>query len=132
MGQEQGSLALPGRSLWLVLALESERDRQGHGQRQDLSRETVRLSVLCPPKNLTLEISYNDELSLEDAIHTALLTLKESFEGVMTEKTIELGVIELAEFSASDLTLGGFGTGLKGTPGFRKLTEEEVKDYLLL
>jgi 20S proteasome alpha/beta subunit len=66
--------------------------------------------------------SYNDDISLEDAIHTALLTLKEGFEGQLTEKTIEIGVI------------GGFGStivkGTKRTPAFRKLTESEVKDYL--
>ncbi|KEP54909.1 20S proteasome subunit alpha 2 [Rhizoctonia solani 123E] len=49
-------------------------------------------------KNMTnaktfLEKRYNDDISLEDAIHTALLTLKEGFEGQMTEKTIEIGVI---------------------------------------
>jgi 20S proteasome subunit alpha 2 len=65
-------------------------------------------------------------LSLEDAIHTALLTLKEGFEGVMTEKTIELGVISLAGFE--DKALGAHGTGLKGTPVFRKLTEAEVAE----
>ncbi|KAI0285089.1 nucleophile aminohydrolase [Russula aff. rugulosa BPL654] len=40
-----------------------------------------------------LEKRYNDDISLEDAIHTALLTLKEGFEGQMTEKTIEIGVV---------------------------------------
>ncbi|KAK4703739.1 20S proteasome subunit alpha 2, partial [Phenoliferia sp. Uapishka_3] len=75
-----------------------------------------------------LEKRYNDELSLEDAIHTALLTLKEGFEGVMTEKTIEIGIISTAGFSAEALTLGGHGTGGAGTPGFRKLTEAEVAE----
>ncbi|KAG5221840.1 Proteasome alpha type [Salix suchowensis] len=67
-----------------------------------------------------LEKRYNDDISLEDAIHTALLTLKEGFEGQMTEKTIEIGVV----------TIGG-ETG-RPTPTFRKLTEEEVRDYLAL
>jgi 20S proteasome subunit alpha 2 len=49
-------------------------------------------------------------LELEDAIHTAILTLKESFEGQMTEDNIELGVCT--------------------KDGFRKLTPPEVKDYL--
>ncbi|KAI9621130.1 hypothetical protein H4Q26_013328 [Puccinia striiformis f. sp. tritici PST-130] len=43
-----------------------------------------------------LEKRYNEELSLEDAIHTAILTLKEGFEGQMTEKTIEIGVMVLS------------------------------------
>ncbi|KAL8279545.1 hypothetical protein RQP46_008107 [Phenoliferia psychrophenolica] len=79
-----------------------------------------------------LEKRYNDDLSLEDAIHTALLTLKEGFEGVMDEKTIELGIISTAGFSEDALALGGHGTGDVGTPGFRKLTEAEVADYLQL
>lgn len=70
---------------------------------------------------------YNDDLSLEDAIHTALLTLKEGFEGVMTEKTIQLGIISTADFGEEQLG-GGHGTGAKGTPGFRKLTEAEVAE----
>ena len=32
---------------------------------------------------------YNDELELEDAVHTALLTLKEGFEGAMDHTNIE-------------------------------------------
>ena len=68
---------------------------------------------------------------MEDAIHTALLTLKEGFEGQMTEKTIEIGVITVPtpeELEALD------SDGLTGhpKPTFRKLTEEEVRDYLSL
>ncbi|KAM0791666.1 Proteasome subunit alpha type-2 [Microbotryomycetes sp. NB124-2] len=77
-----------------------------------------------------LEKRYNDDLSLEDAIHTALLTLKEGFEGVMTEKTIEIGVISTTGFDLQ--AQGGHGTGKGDTPGFRKLTESEVADYLQL
>jgi 20S proteasome subunit alpha 2 len=74
---------------------------------------------------------YNDDISLEDAIHTALLTLKEGFEGQMTEKTIEIGVITVP--TAAELEMGKIGgeTG-RPKPTFRKLTEEEVKDYLSL
>lgn len=57
-----------------------------------------------------LEKRYNDELELEDAIHTAILTLKEGFEGQMTEHNIELGIVD--------------------SNGFRRLTADEVKDYL--
>ena len=32
-------------------------------------------------------------MELEDAIHTALLTLKEGFEGEMTQDTVEIGII---------------------------------------
>ena len=38
-----------------------------------------------------LEKRYNPEMELEDAIHTALLTLKEGFEGEMTQDTVEIG-----------------------------------------
>jgi len=74
-----------------------------------------------------LEKRYNDDISLEDAIHTALLTLKEGFEGQMTEKTIEIGVVTVP--SAGDLEQGGLS---RPKPTFRKLTEEEVRDYLAL
>lgn len=72
-------------------------------------------------------LRYNDDLSLEDAIHTALLTLKEGFEGVMDEKTIELGIISTQPTDEAFKTTG-HGTGLKGSPGFRKLTEQEVAE----
>lgn len=48
---------------------------------------------------------------MEDAIHTAILTLKEGFEGQMTEKNIELGIV---------------GEDRK----FRVLSQQEVKDYI--
>ena len=55
-------------------------------------------------------LRYNADLELEDAVHTAILTLKEGFEGQMTEDNIEIGIC------TSD--------------GFRKLNRTEVKDYL--
>ena len=74
---------------------------------------------------------YNDDISLEDAIHTALLTLKEGFEGQMTEKTIEIGVVSVP--SPAELEEDKTGEKYRGlSPPFRKLTEEEVKDYLAL
>lgn len=54
---------------------------------------------------------YSDDMELEDAIHTSLLTLREGFEGEMTSSNIELGVI---------------GADRK----FRVLTAAEVSDYL--
>jgi len=57
-----------------------------------------------------LEKRYNADLELEDAVHTAILTLKEGFEGQMTEDNIEIGI--------------------STTAGFRKLTRSEIKDYL--
>lgn len=37
-----------------------------------------------------LEKRYSDEVGLEDAIHTALLTLKEGFEGQVSGSNIEV------------------------------------------
>lgn len=50
-------------------------------------------------------------MGLEDAVHTALLTLKEGFEGQVSSSNIEVGVI---------------GADRR----FRVLTEAEVADYL--
>ena len=64
---------------------------------------------------------YNDDIELEDAVHTSILTLKEGFEGQMTENSIEIGII------------GGTSTGFtegKERPLFRKLSPSEVRDYL--
>jgi 20S proteasome subunit alpha 2 len=58
-----------------------------------------------------LEKRYNDDLELEDAVHTALLTLKEGFEGAMDHTNIEVGIV------GADKT-------------FKVLTQAEVKDYL--
>jgi len=74
---------------------------------------------------------YNDDISLEDAIHTALLTLKEGFEGQMTEKTIEIGVVTVPTLEELETGKTGGETG-QPRPTFRKLSEEEVRDYLAL
>lgn len=58
-----------------------------------------------------LERRYNDEMELDDAVHIALLTLRESYEGEMNEHNIEVGVI------GEDKV-------------FRILTPAEVRDYL--
>lgn len=58
-----------------------------------------------------LERRYTDDVELEDAIHIALLTMRESYEGEMTEHNIEVGVV------GSDRV-------------FRILTPSEVRDYL--
>ncbi len=58
-----------------------------------------------------LERRYADDIELDDAIHVALLTLRESFEGEMTENNIEVGVVGEDRI-------------------FRILTPAEVKDYL--
>jgi 20S proteasome subunit alpha 2 len=52
----------------------------------------------------------DDALELEDAIHTAILTLKESFDGQMDKNNIEIGIVN--------------------EDGFKRLTPSEVQDYL--
>jgi len=58
-----------------------------------------------------LEKRFTEDVELEDAIHTAILTLKEGFEEAITAENIEIGII---------------GTDRK----FRVLTPAEVQDYL--
>lgn len=58
-----------------------------------------------------LEKRFSDDIELEDAIHTALLTLKDGFEGEMTGENVEIGVV------GEDHV-------------FRVLTPAEVNDYL--
>jgi 20S proteasome subunit alpha 2 len=57
-----------------------------------------------------LEKRYTDDMELEDAIHTALLTLREGFEGEMTSHNIEVGVVRNGSFHI--------------------LTPQEIQDYL--
>lgn len=73
-----------------------------------------------------LEKRYTEGLELEDAVHIALLTLKETIEGEMTGDTIEIGIVG----PPADHLLGVEGVeGAKG-PRFRKLTPQEIEDYL--
>ncbi|OQR93749.1 threonine protease family T01A [Thraustotheca clavata] len=58
-----------------------------------------------------LEKRYNDDMELEDAINTALKTMREGFEGEMNETNIEVGIIGEDKL-------------------FRVLSPNEVKDYL--
>ena len=58
-----------------------------------------------------LEKRYSDDMELEDAIHTAILTLKEGFDGQISAENIEIGVIGTDRI-------------------FRILTAAEVADYL--
>lgn len=60
-----------------------------------------------------LEKRYSKEMNLDDAIHTAVMTLKENFDGEMTENNVEIGVVELKE----------------GVPLFRILPLDEAKEY---
>ncbi|KAJ1934995.1 Proteasome subunit alpha type-2 [Linderina macrospora] len=65
-----------------------------------------------------LEKRFNGDMELEDAVHTAILTLKEGFEGQMTETSIDVGII------------GGLGVEGGAKPTFQCLSPAEIKDYL--
>ncbi|MDI1491962.1 MAG: Proteasome subunit alpha type-2 [Ramalina farinacea] len=73
-----------------------------------------------------LEKRYKDDLELEDAVHIALLTLKETIEGEMNGETVEIGIV-----GAPANNLLGY-EGVEGAVGqrFRKLSKEEIEDYL--
>ena len=91
-----------------------------------------------------LEKRYNDSLELEvrsteamsvhmyaddfyqDAIHIALLTLKETIEGEMNGDTVEIGIVG----EPANHLLGYEGVEGAIGPRFRKLTKEEIEDYL--
>jgi len=60
-----------------------------------------------------LEKRYTEEIGLEDAVHMAILTLKEGFEGQMMESNIEVCIVDTA--------------GKK----FRTLSHTEIRDYLV-
>ncbi|KAL1460953.1 hypothetical protein WDU94_012887 [Cyamophila willieti] len=57
-----------------------------------------------------LEKRYSEDLELDDAVHTAILTLKEGFEGQMTAENIEIGIAD--------------------ETGFRRLDVATVRDHL--
>ncbi|KAI1846456.1 hypothetical protein JX265_005020 [Neoarthrinium moseri] len=73
-----------------------------------------------------LEKRYTDGLELEDAVHIALLTLKETIEGEMNGETIEIGIVG----PPADHLLGVEGVAGAVGPRFRKLTPQEIEDYL--
>ncbi|GBG65319.1 hypothetical protein CBR_g50356 [Chara braunii] len=58
-----------------------------------------------------LEKRYTEDMELEDAVHTAILTLKEGFEGQISGSNIEIGIVGADH-------------------QFRVLTPAEVDDYL--
>jgi 20S proteasome subunit alpha 2 len=58
-----------------------------------------------------LERRYNEDLSVDDAIHTAISTLKEGFDGQLTAELIEIGVVD-------------------ENRNFRVLSTTEIKDFL--
>ena len=90
-----------------------------------------------------LEKRYTEGLELEDAVHIALLTLKETIEGEMNGDTVEIGELrgEIGVDVANECSAGIVGPpaddllgyeGVEGAQGprFRKLSPQEIEDYL--
>lgn len=73
-----------------------------------------------------LEKRYTEGLELEDAVHIALLTLKETIEGEMNGDTVEIGIVG----PPANHLLGYEGVEHAQGPRFRKLTPQEIEDYL--
>ncbi|KAK8641969.1 hypothetical protein V6N13_011335 [Hibiscus sabdariffa] len=70
-----------------------------------------------------LEKRYTDDMELDDAVHTAILTLKEGFEGQISGKNIEIGIIGTDKnFRQALLKLL--------SPHSKVLTPAEIDDYL--
>lgn len=61
-----------------------------------------------------LEKVYSDDMDISDAVHTSIKALKNVFEGEMTEKNIEVGIIKTND----------------PTKAFHVLTQEEIADLL--
>ncbi|CCG84749.1 protein of unknown function [Taphrina deformans PYCC 5710] len=76
-----------------------------------------------------LEKRFSATLELEDAIHTALLTLKEGFEGEMTSDTVEIGIVSVEDDKLLGYTMNG-KEEKPTAPRYRKLSREEIGDYL--
>ncbi|KAK6602650.1 proteasome A-type and B-type [Botrytis cinerea] len=73
-----------------------------------------------------LEKRYTEGLELEDAVHIALLTLKETIEGEMNGDTVEIGIVG----PPADHLMGIEGVEGAQGPRFRKLSPQEIEDYL--
>lgn len=73
-----------------------------------------------------LEKRYTEGLELEDAVHIALLTLKETIEGEMNGETVEIGIVG----PPAHHLLGIEGVEGAQGPRFRKLSPQEIEDYL--
>mgnify|MGYP000846699248 CR=1 FL=1 len=61
-----------------------------------------------------LEKTYTEDIDISDAVHTAIKALKNTFEGEMTERNLEVAVIRDSD----------------PTKAFRQLSQEEIRDLL--
>lgn len=72
-----------------------------------------------------LEKRWNENLELEDAIHVALLALKESVDGELTGENLDIAIIS----EPQEELLGFKGTDVSG-PRFQKLSTDDINDRL--
>lgn len=72
-----------------------------------------------------LEKRWNENLELEDAIHVALLALKESVDGELTGENLDIAIVS----EPQEQLLGFKGTLVEG-PRYRNLSPEEINDRL--
>lgn len=80
-----------------------------------------------------LEKRYNESMEIEDAVHTSILTLKEGYEGAMTDTSLEIGIayVEMEEHALpGEAGIVAGGKKMKPVGKFRKLRGSEIKDYL--
>ena len=70
-----------------------------------------------------LEKRYSATMEIEDAVHTAILTLKEGMEGQVSESSIEIGI-------AQELVTTNRDGERVNVATFRTLSNTEIKDYL--
>ncbi|GMN38999.1 hypothetical protein TIFTF001_008240 [Ficus carica] len=75
-----------------------------------------------------LEKRYTDNMELDDAVHTAILTLKEGFEGQISGKNIEIGIIGTDRKFRQDLSF--LPNEVCGYILQMVLTPAEIDDYL--
>ncbi len=79
----------------------------------------------------SLNRRFNEEMELEDVIHTAILTLKENYDGVLAENTLEIGVAYSSVEEDKGPHVDSAGSKRMVSVGkFRKLQGPEIKDYL--
>lgn len=91
----------------------------------DFSNSQLPLYLSC----LDSHTSYSPDTTLEDAVHTTILTLKESYEGVMSSTSLEIGIATMEEIEIVDVSAKD-GKRKETRGKFRKLEGAEVKDYL--
>ncbi|KAK2941877.1 putative Proteasome subunit alpha type-2 [Blattamonas nauphoetae] len=70
-----------------------------------------------------LEKRFRADMEIDDAIHTAILTVKETYDGVLTENGIDIAIVGERQT--------GQGDSAKVTPiEFKRLSVEEIKAYM--